>query len=44
MHTEEKFEEYMNIKNKLEKFYGKNDEGVKIRSKCKWYQYEEKSN
>ena len=43
MHTEEKFEEQMNIKNKLQKFYDKIDEGVKVRSKRKWYQYEEKS-
>ena len=43
IYTEESFEKYLNTQNKLEKFYGKIDEGVKIYSKCKWYQYEEKS-
>ena len=43
IYTEENFEEYMDTKNKLEKFYVKINDGVKICSKCKWYQYEEKS-
>ena len=41
--TEEKFEEYDKTRSKLEKIYDKIAEGVKIRSKCSWYQYGEKS-
>ena len=41
--SEEKFDEYEKTKNKLEKIYDNVAEGVKIRSKCSWYQYGEKS-
>ena len=43
IYTEESFEKYLNTQNEPDKFYGKIDDGVKIRSKCKWYQFEEKS-
>ena len=33
----------MNTKNELKKSYGKIGDGVKIRSKCNWHQYGEKS-
>ena len=33
----------MNTKNELLKFYEKIADGVQIRSKCDWHQYEEKS-
>ena len=41
--SEEKFDEYEKTKNELEKIYDNIAEGVKIRSKCSWYQYGEKS-
>ena len=41
--SEEKFGEYEKTKNELEKKYDNIVEGVKIRSKCSWYQYSEKS-
>ena len=40
--SEEKFEEYDKTRSELEKIYDKTAEGVKIRSKCSWYQYSEK--
>ena len=40
--SEEKFEEYDKTRSELEKIYDK-IAGVKIRSKCSWYQYGEKS-
>ena len=39
--SEEKFEEYDKTRSELEKIYDKTA-GVKIRSKCSWYQYSEK--
>ena len=41
--SEEKFEEYDKTSGKLEKIYDKIAKGVKIRSKCSWYRYGEKS-
>ena len=41
--SEEKFGEYKKKKNKLEKIYDNIAESVKIRSKCFWYKYGEKS-
>ena len=41
--SEEKFGEYEKTKNKLEKIYDNIAESVKIRSKCFWYKYGEKS-
>ena len=41
--SEEKFGEYKKTKNKLEKIYDNIAESVKIRSKCFWYKYGEKS-
>ena len=41
--SDEKFEEYDKTRNELEQIYDKIVEGVKIRSKCSWYQYGEKS-
>ena len=41
--SEEKFEEYDKSRDELEKIYERIAEGVKIRSKCSWYQYGEKS-
>ena len=41
--SEEKFDEYDKTKNEFEKIYDNISEGVKIRSKCSWYQYGEKS-
>ena len=41
--SEEKFDESDKTKNELEKMYDNIAEGVKIRSKCSWYQYGEKS-
>ena len=43
IYSEEKFEEYDKTRSKFEKIYDKNAEGVKIHSKCSWYQYGEKS-
>ena len=40
---EEKFDEYEKRKKELEKIYDNIAEGVKIRSKCSWYQYGKKS-
>ena len=41
--SKEKSDEYDKTKNKLEKTYGNIAEGVKLRSKCSWYQRGEKS-
>ena len=41
--SDEKLEEYEKARNELDKIYNKIAEGVKIRSKCSWYQYGEKS-
>ena len=41
--SEEKFEEYDKTRSELEKIYDKIAEDVKIRNKCSWYQYGEKS-
>ena len=41
--SDEKFEEYDKTRNELEQIYDKIAEDVKIRSKCSWYQYGEKS-
>ena len=41
--SEEKFEEYDKTRSVLENIYDKIAEDVKIRSKCSWYQYGEKS-
>ena len=35
--------EYINWKNKLDKIYKQKINSMKIRSKCDWYQYGEKS-
>ena len=34
---------YLDYKNKLEQTYNEKANGVKIRSKCEWYEFEEKS-
>ena len=39
--SEKKFDGYQKTKNELEKIYDKIAEGVKIRSKCSWYQHSE---
>ena len=41
--NEDKFNEYKTAKDELEHFYNNIATGVKIRSKCDWYQYGEKS-
>ena len=41
--NEDKFNEYKTAKDELENFYNNIATGVKIRSKCDWYQYGEKS-
>ena len=41
--NEDKFNEYKTAKDELENFYDNIATGVKIRSKCDWYQYGEKS-
>ena len=41
--NEDKFNEYKTAKNELENFYDNIATGVKIQSKCDWYQYSEKS-
>ena len=41
--NEDKFNEYKTAKDELENFYDNIATGVKIRSKCNWYQYGEKS-
>ena len=41
--SEEKFEEYDKTRSEFEKIYDKVAEGVKIHSKCSWYQNGEKS-
>ena len=41
--SEEKFDEYEKTMNELEKIYDNIAEGVKVRSKCSWYQHGEKS-
>ena len=41
--NQDKFNEYKTAKDKLETFYDNIATGVKIRSKCNWYQYGEKS-
>ena len=41
--NEDKFNEYKTAKDELENFYDNMATGVKIRSKCDWYQYGEKS-
>ena len=41
--NEDKSNEYKNAKNELENFYDDIATGVKIRSKCNWYRYGEKS-
>ena len=41
--SEGKFDEYEKRKNELEKIYDNIAEGVKIHSKCSWYQYGKKS-
>ena len=41
--NEDKFNEYKTAKGELENFYDNIATGVKIRSKCDWYQYGEKS-
>ena len=35
--------DYLDYKNKLEQTYNEKANGVKIRSKCEWYEFEEKS-
>ena len=40
---EDKFNEYKTAKDELENLYDNIATGVKIRSKCDWYQYGEKS-
>ena len=40
--NKEKFEEYDKTRSELKKIYDKIAEGVKVRSKCSWYQYGEK--
>ena len=37
------FEEYNDCKTQLEQIYKVNANGIKIRSKCEWYEHEEKS-
>ena len=37
--NEDKFNEYKTAKDELENFYDNIATGVKIRSKCDWYQY-----
>ena len=34
---------YLDYKNKLEQIYEEKANGVKIRSKCEWYEFREKS-
>ena len=41
--NEDKFNKYKTAKDELENFYDNIATGVKIRSKCNWYQYSEKS-
>ena len=41
--SEGKFDEYKKTKNELENIYDHIPEGVKVHSKCSWYQYGEKS-
>ena len=41
--NEDKFNEYKTAKDELENFYDNIATGVKIRNKCDWYQYGEKS-
>ena len=41
--NESKFNEYKTAKDELESFYDNIATGVRIRSKCDWYQYVEKS-
>ena len=41
--SKEKFKEYGKTRSKHEKIYDTIAEGVKIRIKCPWYQYGEKS-
>ena len=41
--NKKRFDQYMNTKSELLKFYEKIADGVKIRSKCDWHQYGEKS-
>ena len=41
--NEDKFNEYKTAKDEVEHFYDNIATGVKIRSKCDWYQYGEKS-
>ena len=41
--NENKFNEYKNTKDELQNFYDNSASGVKIWSKCDWYQYNEKS-
>ena len=41
--NEDKLNEYKTVKDKLENFYDNIAAGVKIHSKCDWYQYGEES-
>ena len=46
LETTEKFDsnsEYIECKNKLEQIYSEKANGIRIRSKCDWYEYGEKS-
>ena len=43
INNEDKFNDYKTAKGELENFYDNIATGVKIRSKCNWYQYGEKS-